>query len=25
VPPYPVPDPPGQSKRRRSSQSVRFR
>ncbi|KAF5664052.1 hypothetical protein FDENT_12980 [Fusarium denticulatum] len=25
VPPYPVPDPPGQSKRRRSLQSVRFR
>ncbi|KAF5641460.1 uncharacterized protein FTJAE_4112 [Fusarium tjaetaba] len=25
VPPYPVPDPPGRSKRRRSLQSVRFR
>ncbi|KAF5689351.1 hypothetical protein FCIRC_1455 [Fusarium circinatum] len=25
VPPYPVPDPPGTSKRRRSLQSVRFR
>ncbi|KAF5565364.1 hypothetical protein FNAPI_1679 [Fusarium napiforme] len=25
VPPYPVPDPPGQAKRRRSLQSVRFR